>query len=87
MDDLPNCTFNACNRAVDYHTTIARRFDTRLAREFFPSQAPLTGFHWRSMRLVKVRAALEKAGVEFIDEDGGGPGVRLRKAKRKGKGS
>jgi len=31
----------------------------------------------------KVRAALEKAGVEFIDEDGGGPGVRLRKAKRR----
>ena len=23
--------------------------------------------------------ALEKAGVEFIDENGGGPGVRLRK--------
>jgi transcriptional regulator with XRE-family HTH domain len=33
----------------------------------------------------KIRAALEKAGVEFIDEDGGGPGVRLRKATRKGK--
>jgi transcriptional regulator with XRE-family HTH domain len=32
-----------------------------------------------------IRAALEKAGVEFIDEDGGGPGVRLRKAGRKGK--
>jgi len=29
-------------------------------------------------------AALGKAGIEFIDEDGGGPGVRLRKAKRKG---
>ena len=26
------------------------------------------------------RAALEAAGVEFIQEDGGGPGVRLRKA-------
>jgi hypothetical protein len=25
------------------------------------------------------RAALESAGVEFIDENGGGPGVRLRK--------
>jgi transcriptional regulator with XRE-family HTH domain len=25
-----------------------------------------------------VRRALEAAGVEFIDEDGGGPGVRLR---------
>jgi hypothetical protein len=35
--------------------------------------------------LSKVRTALEKAGVEFIDENGGGPGVRLRKAKRKGK--
>ena len=26
-----------------------------------------------------VRRALEAAGVEFIDENGGGPGVRLRK--------
>jgi hypothetical protein len=28
-----------------------------------------------------VRRALEVAGVEFIDENGGGPGVRLRKCK------
>jgi transcriptional regulator with XRE-family HTH domain len=27
----------------------------------------------------KISAALEAAGVEFIDENGGGPGVRLRK--------
>jgi transcriptional regulator with XRE-family HTH domain len=27
----------------------------------------------------KIRRALEAAGVEFIDENGGGPGVRLRK--------
>ena len=26
-----------------------------------------------------VRRALETAGMEFIDENGGGPGVRLRK--------
>lgn len=26
-----------------------------------------------------IRAALESAGVEFIAENGGGPGVRLRK--------
>ena len=26
-----------------------------------------------------IRRAFEAAGVEFIDEDGGGPGVRLRK--------
>jgi transcriptional regulator with XRE-family HTH domain len=30
-----------------------------------------------------IRTALEKAGIEFIDEDGGGPGVRLRKARKK----
>ena len=32
--------------------------------------------------LEDVRSALEKAGVEFIDENGGGPGVRLRKPQR-----
>jgi transcriptional regulator with XRE-family HTH domain len=30
-----------------------------------------------------IRAALEKAGVEFIAENGGGPGVRLAKRKKK----
>jgi hypothetical protein len=29
-----------------------------------------------------VRRALESAGVEFIDENGGGPGVRLHKRQR-----
>jgi len=29
-----------------------------------------------------VRRALEAAGVEFIDENGGGAGVRLRKHAR-----
>lgn len=29
--------------------------------------------------LTAIRAALEAAGVEFIAENGGGPGVRLRK--------
>jgi transcriptional regulator with XRE-family HTH domain len=32
-----------------------------------------------------VRRALEAAGVEFIDENGGGPGVRLRKGAKKNK--
>jgi transcriptional regulator with XRE-family HTH domain len=29
-----------------------------------------------------VRRALEDAGVEFLDENGSGPGVRLRKSPR-----
>ncbi|WP_249144920.1 helix-turn-helix transcriptional regulator [Bradyrhizobium sp. AUGA SZCCT0274] len=32
--------------------------------------------------LEAIQRALETAGVEFIDENGGGPGVRLRKAQR-----
>jgi len=30
----------------------------------------------------KIRSALEKAGIQFIDENGGGPGVRLRKRQQ-----
>lgn len=30
-----------------------------------------------------IRRALEEAGVEFIDENGGGPGVRLRQREQK----
>jgi hypothetical protein len=29
--------------------------------------------------LVALKKALEAAGIEFIDENGGGPGVRLQK--------
>ena len=34
---------------------------------------------------LSIRRALEAAGVEFIDGNGGGPGVRLRKAHQHGK--
>ena len=30
----------------------------------------------------KIRAALERGGIEFVDENGGGAGVRLRKRER-----
>ena len=33
------------------------------------------------MRIAAVQAALESAGVEFIEENGGGAGVRLQKTK------
>ena len=32
--------------------------------------------------LTKIKTALEKAGVEFIAENGGGAGVRLLRAQR-----
>jgi hypothetical protein len=35
--------------------------------------------------LADVQRTLEAAGVEFIDENGGGPGVRLRKGAVKKK--
>jgi predicted transcriptional regulator len=37
----------------------------------------------RRATLDVVRRCLEAAGVEFIDENGGGPGVRLRKSPKK----
>ena len=37
----------------------------------------------RRADLDDARRALEAAGVEFINENGGGPGVRLRKMQRK----
>jgi len=33
--------------------------------------------------LAAIVSALRRAGVEFIDENGGGPGVRLRKRHQK----
>ncbi|MDB5576144.1 MAG: family transcriptional regulator [Bradyrhizobium sp.] len=38
---------------------------------------PLGG---RNDTIEKIVAALENAGIEFIDENGGGAGVRLRKS-------
>lgn len=40
------------------------------------TDGPLGG---RELTVEKIRNSLEEAGVEFIDENGGGPGVRLRK--------
>ena len=42
-----------------------------------PSDGPLGG---RSETGENIRAALERAGVAFIDANGGWPGVRLRKS-------
>jgi predicted transcriptional regulator len=36
----------------------------------------------RQTTVHSIRAALERAGIEFIDENGGGPGVRLSKRQR-----
>ena len=36
------------------------------------------GDRLRGTTLATIRAALEEAGVVFIDANGGGPGVRLR---------
>ena len=45
-------------------------------------EGPLGG---RKTTVEKIRVALERAGIEFIDENGGGAGVRLRKRQRQKK--
>ena len=37
----------------------------------------------RGETMRKIRDAIEAGGVDFIDENGGGPGVRLRKSAKK----
>lgn len=39
------------------------------------------GEELRERTIDAIRKALESAGIEFIDENGGGPGVRLRKRR------
>ena len=53
-----------------------------LARRAVVSRDTIVDFENRTPianNLVAIRAALEAAGVIFIDENGEGPGVRLRK--------
>ena len=45
--------------------------------ETIEGEIPVTAANERALR-----TALESAGVEFIDENGGGPGVRLRKSPK-----
>jgi hypothetical protein len=47
-------------------------------RRMEASEGPVPGM---ANNVAAIRAALESAGVEFIAENGGGPGVRLRKGK------
>lgn len=59
---------------------------TRLAEEAGVSRATVTSFEAEKRvpignNLDAIRSALEAAGVEFIPENGGGAGVRLRKAE------
>jgi predicted transcriptional regulator len=43
------------------------------------NDGPLGG---RGLTVERILTSLEAAGVEFIDENGGGPGVRLRTSAR-----
>jgi transcriptional regulator with XRE-family HTH domain len=45
------------------------------------SDGPLGG---RSETADKIQMALQRAGIVFIDENGSGPGVRLKKKPQKG---
>jgi transcriptional regulator with XRE-family HTH domain len=45
--------------------------------DFERSRRPVSREAIRAMR-----TALERAGIEFIDENGGGPGVRLRRRQK-----
>jgi transcriptional regulator with XRE-family HTH domain len=41
-----------------------------------------SGDELKERTIKALQLTLEAAGIEFIDENGGGPGVRLKKSKR-----
>ena len=64
--------FRLTQRSGVSETTIER-----FERDGHMTQA-VRPFQTSEQRIALIRTALESAGVEFIDEDGGGPGVRLQ---------
>jgi transcriptional regulator with XRE-family HTH domain len=62
--------------AEDLARTTTLSVTTIRRAELQDSETSLTSANDRG-----IRQALESAGVEFIDENGGGPGVRLRKGQ------
>ena len=64
--------------AEDLAKETALSVTTIRARELAESETSLTSANDRA-----IRQAFEAAGVEFIDENGGGPGVRLRERQLK----
>jgi ribosome-binding protein aMBF1 (putative translation factor) len=85
MSQLPKLLFGPQIRAAralvgwsaeDLQTHSAVSLRTIRRAELSEGQTKLT-----SANEVAIRRALEVAGVEFIDENGGGPGVRLKKRR------
>lgn len=59
-------------------TAQAARVSVPTLKRMEASEGPAAGM---TNNVDAVRRALEAAGVEFIAENGGGPGVRLRKGQ------
>jgi len=62
-------------RDLAQHSSISEPTIARLES----ADGPISG---RPKTAEKIMTALEKGGIEFIDENGGGAGVRLRKRQR-----
>lgn len=54
------------------------RLSVQTLRRMEASEGSATGY---ANNVIAVRQALESAGVIFVDENGEGPGVRLRKGR------
>ena len=60
------------------HLAEAAALSSPTIKRLEANDGPLGG---RAGTAEKIRIALERAGIEFIDQNGGGPGVRLRRRK------
>jgi DNA-binding XRE family transcriptional regulator len=62
------------------HLAAAAAVSVPTIKRLEAQDGPLGGRHETA---AKIKSALEGAGIEFINENGGGPGVRLRRRQQK----
>jgi hypothetical protein len=77
---LPDKSFGSASPRFSRYSWISPSVATIRRAELAEDKTSMT-----AANDLAVRRAFEAVGVEFIDGSGGGPGVRLRKARQHGK--
>ena len=74
MNSLPEAKLGPNKFAAQRAVAPQRTFRSRPVRAIFEAKAEKTSAPYGALA-----GAFERGGIEFIDENGGGPGLRLRR--------
>jgi hypothetical protein len=80
----PTMTVPEAAKIIEKRPPASSRNNTNSVTALFAERTQLLlSLRDRDCRANVIRCAFKAAGIEFIDENGGGPGVRLKKAPKK----